>query len=141
MAQIFEIHPLDPQRRLVKQAAALLQKGYVLAVPTASSYAWVGQIGDKNAVNLAGQGVAGVGRYGKHWAFVQQGGGWRQQARLRVVGVDFKKLCHSVQSFNMFIGCFYAARRMRLASSSHTGVTPRGRGGRLPNSVCDSSGL
>ena len=51
MAQIFEIYPDNPQPRLLKQAAALLQKGCVLAVPTDSSYALVCQIDDKAAVD------------------------------------------------------------------------------------------
>ena len=34
MAQLFEVHPLQPQIRLLKQAAELLHKGCVLAVPT-----------------------------------------------------------------------------------------------------------
>ncbi len=51
MAQLFEIYPDNPQPRLLKQAAALLQKGCVLAVPTDSSYALVCQIDDKAAVD------------------------------------------------------------------------------------------
>lgn len=51
MAQLFEIYPDNPQPRLLKQAAALLQKGAVLAVPTDSSYALVCQIDDKTAVD------------------------------------------------------------------------------------------
>ena len=50
MAQYFEIHPDNPQPRLLKQAAALLQKGGVLAVPTDSSYALVCQLDDRDAV-------------------------------------------------------------------------------------------
>ena len=50
MAQLFEIHSDNPQPRLLKQAAALLQKGSVLAVPTDSSYALVCQIDDRAAV-------------------------------------------------------------------------------------------
>ena len=50
MAQLFEIHSDNPQPRLLKQAAALLQKGSVLAVPTDSSYALVCQIDDRTAV-------------------------------------------------------------------------------------------
>ena len=50
MAQLFEINPDNPQPRLLKQAAALLQKGSVLAVPTDSSYALVCQIDDRAAV-------------------------------------------------------------------------------------------
>ena len=51
MAQLFEIYPDNPQPRLLKQAAALLQKGCVLAVPTDSSYALVCQLDDKAAVD------------------------------------------------------------------------------------------
>jgi len=49
MAQFFEIHPDNPQPRLLKQAAALLTQGGVLAVPTDSSYALVCHLDDKTA--------------------------------------------------------------------------------------------
>ena len=49
MAQHFEVHPQNPQPRLLKQAAALLQSGGVLAVPTDSSYALVCRLDDKTA--------------------------------------------------------------------------------------------
>lgn len=51
MAQLFEVHPEHPQPRLLKQAAALLAKGGVVAVPTDSSYALVCQLDDKAAVD------------------------------------------------------------------------------------------
>jgi tRNA threonylcarbamoyl adenosine modification protein (Sua5/YciO/YrdC/YwlC family) len=51
MAQLFEVHPDQPQLRLLKQAAALLGKGGVLAVPTDSSYALVCHLDDKAAVD------------------------------------------------------------------------------------------
>lgn len=51
MAQYFEVHPQNPQARLLKQAAALLQQGQVLAIPTDSSYALVCALDDKNAVD------------------------------------------------------------------------------------------
>ena len=51
MAQYFEVHPENPQPRLLKQAAALLQKGGVVAVPTDSSYALVCHLDDKNAAD------------------------------------------------------------------------------------------
>lgn len=51
MAQLFEVHPDHPQLRLLKQAAALLGKGGVLAVPTDSSYALVCHLDDKAAVD------------------------------------------------------------------------------------------
>ncbi|MBF6631915.1 MAG: threonylcarbamoyl-AMP synthase [Comamonas sp.] len=51
MAQYFEIHPDNPQPRLLKQAVVLLQKGGILAIPTDSSYALVCQLDDRNAVD------------------------------------------------------------------------------------------
>ncbi len=51
MSQYFEVHPDNPQPRLLKQAAQLLQKGGVLAVPTDSSYALVCHLDDKAAAD------------------------------------------------------------------------------------------
>ena len=51
MAQYFEVHPDNPQVRLLKQAVALLDKGGVLAVPTDSSYALVCHLDDKAAAD------------------------------------------------------------------------------------------
>ena len=51
MAQYFEVHPDNPQPRLLKQGAMLLQKGGILAVPTDSSYALVCHLDDKDAVD------------------------------------------------------------------------------------------
>lgn len=51
MAQFFDIHPDNPQPRLLKQAVALLNKGGVLAVPTDSSYALVCHLDDKAAAD------------------------------------------------------------------------------------------
>jgi len=49
MAQYFEVHPQNPQPRLLKQAAQILQSGGVAAVPTDSSYALVCRLDDKSA--------------------------------------------------------------------------------------------
>jgi tRNA threonylcarbamoyl adenosine modification protein (Sua5/YciO/YrdC/YwlC family) len=51
MAQYFEVHPENPQPRLLKQAVSLLEKGGILAVPTDSSYALVCHLDDKTAVD------------------------------------------------------------------------------------------
>jgi len=51
MAQYFELHPENPQVRLLKQAAALLREGGVLAVPTDSSYALACHLDDKAAAD------------------------------------------------------------------------------------------
>jgi tRNA threonylcarbamoyl adenosine modification protein (Sua5/YciO/YrdC/YwlC family) len=49
MSQYFEVHPDNPQPRLLKQAAALLHAGGLAAVPTDSSYALVCHLDDKTA--------------------------------------------------------------------------------------------
>ncbi|MES2532522.1 MAG: L-threonylcarbamoyladenylate synthase [Pseudomonadota bacterium] len=51
MAQFFEVHPDNPQQRLLKQAVSLLERGDVIAVPTDSSYALVCHLDDKDAVD------------------------------------------------------------------------------------------
>ena len=50
MAQHFEVHPDNPQPRLLKQAAQILHGGGVAVVPTASSYALACRLDDKDAV-------------------------------------------------------------------------------------------
>ena len=50
MAQRFEVHPQNPQPRLLKQAAQILHDGGIAAVPTDSSYALVCRLDDKTAV-------------------------------------------------------------------------------------------
>nr|HET7859588.1 L-threonylcarbamoyladenylate synthase [Caldimonas sp.] len=49
MALYFEVHPLDPQPRLVKQAAQIVERGGVAAIPTDSSYALACHLDDKAA--------------------------------------------------------------------------------------------
>ena len=49
MAFLLNIQPDDPQPRLLRQAAELLRKGEVLAVPTDSSYALICHLDDKAA--------------------------------------------------------------------------------------------
>lgn len=49
MSQYFEVHPDNPQPRLLKQAAQILHDGGVCAVPTDSSYALVCHLDDKAA--------------------------------------------------------------------------------------------
>ena len=51
MAQFLQIHPDNPQARLLKQAVALLDGGGIVAVPTDSSYALACHLDDKNAVD------------------------------------------------------------------------------------------
>lgn len=49
MAQYFEVHPDNPQPRLLKQAAQILRSGGIAAIPTDSSYALVCHVDDKPA--------------------------------------------------------------------------------------------
>jgi tRNA threonylcarbamoyl adenosine modification protein (Sua5/YciO/YrdC/YwlC family) len=49
VAQHFEVHPQNPQPRLLRQAAAILQSGGIAAIPTDSSYALVCRLDDKAA--------------------------------------------------------------------------------------------
>ncbi|WP_374411882.1 L-threonylcarbamoyladenylate synthase [Hydrogenophaga sp.] len=51
MSQFFDVHPDNPQPRLLKQAVQLLERGGVLAVPTDSSYALVCHLDDKAAAD------------------------------------------------------------------------------------------
>ncbi len=50
MAQFFEIHPDNPQRRLIQQAVSIIDAGGVVIYPTDSSYALGCHIGDKTAM-------------------------------------------------------------------------------------------
>lgn len=47
MAIIYEIHPENPQERLLKQAVALLERGQILALPTDSSFVLACHLDDK----------------------------------------------------------------------------------------------
>ena len=50
MSQYFELHPLNPQARLLRRAADIVRAGGVIAYPTDSCYALGCHIGDKNAL-------------------------------------------------------------------------------------------
>jgi tRNA threonylcarbamoyl adenosine modification protein (Sua5/YciO/YrdC/YwlC family) len=50
MAQYFEIHPKNPQPRLIRRAVEIVRAGGVIAYPTDSSYALGCHIGDKEAM-------------------------------------------------------------------------------------------
>lgn len=52
MSQFFEIHPENPQGRLIHQVVEILDKGGVIAYPTDSSYAFGCHIGDKKAMEV-----------------------------------------------------------------------------------------
>jgi tRNA threonylcarbamoyl adenosine modification protein (Sua5/YciO/YrdC/YwlC family) len=50
MAQYFQIHPKNPQTRLIRRAVEIVRGGGVIAYPTDSSYALGCHIGDKAAM-------------------------------------------------------------------------------------------
>lgn len=50
MGQFFAIHPDNPQSRLLRQAAAIIEDGGILVYPTDSGYALGCQLGNKGAL-------------------------------------------------------------------------------------------
>lgn len=50
MTQYFEIHPENPQKRLIRQAVQIIHDGGVVVYPTDSSYAIGCHLGDKTAM-------------------------------------------------------------------------------------------
>ena len=92
MAQYFSVHPTNPQARLLRQAAAILRSGGVIAYPTDSSYAFGCRVGDiaaaqrirslrgiddKHHLTVVCRDLAEIGRYAvlDNWQFriVKQG--------------------------------------------------------------------
>jgi len=51
VSQFFQIHPDNPQVRLIRQAVDIIRSGGVLVYPTDSAYALGCQIGNKNALD------------------------------------------------------------------------------------------
>lgn len=51
MAQYFEVHPENPQARLIHQAVEIIHKGGVIVYPTDSSYALGCHLDDKQAAD------------------------------------------------------------------------------------------
>lgn len=50
MSQYFELHPVNPQLRLIRRAVDIVRQGGVIAYPTDSCYALGCHIGDKTAL-------------------------------------------------------------------------------------------
>ena len=50
MSQYFEIHPENPQKRLIGQAVSIIREGGVIVYPTDSCYALGCHVGDKQAM-------------------------------------------------------------------------------------------
>jgi tRNA threonylcarbamoyl adenosine modification protein (Sua5/YciO/YrdC/YwlC family) len=51
VSQFFQIHPENPQARLIRQAVDIIKGGGVVVYPTDSAYALGCHIGDKNALD------------------------------------------------------------------------------------------
>ncbi|HSG03903.1 MAG TPA: L-threonylcarbamoyladenylate synthase [Marinobacterium sp.] len=50
MSQFFQIHPDNPQKRLIRQAVEIINQGGVVVYPTDSAYALGCHLGDKRAM-------------------------------------------------------------------------------------------
>jgi tRNA threonylcarbamoyl adenosine modification protein (Sua5/YciO/YrdC/YwlC family) len=92
MTQTFQVHPVDPQPRLIRQAADVLRAGGVIAYPTDSSYALgchlddaaasrrirqIRGLGDAHRLTLVLRDLSEIGRFARldNWQFriVRQG--------------------------------------------------------------------
>ena len=51
LSQFFQIHPDNPQLRLIKQAAEIARQGGLIVVPTDCAYALICRLGDKKVMN------------------------------------------------------------------------------------------
>lgn len=60
MAQLFSIHPDNPQPRLIRQAATIVRSGGLIVYPTDSCYALGCHLGDKTALERM-RTIRGVG--------------------------------------------------------------------------------
>ncbi len=50
MSQFFQIHPVNPQARLIRQAVEIIRAGGLIVYPTDSSYALGCHVGDKHGM-------------------------------------------------------------------------------------------
>ena len=60
MSQYFQIHPDNPQRRLINNAVQMIRKGAVVAYPTDSAYALGCHLEDKKALDRIEDGSFGI---------------------------------------------------------------------------------
>src|SRR5690554_1281128 len=51
MSQFFQLHPDNPQKRLIDQAIQIIRSGGVVAYPTDSGYALGCSLGEKKAID------------------------------------------------------------------------------------------
>lgn len=89
MAQYFEVHPVNPQPRLIRQAVDILRRGGVIAYPTDSSYALGCHLGDKDAMER----IRAIRQVDKHHNFTLVCADLSQLAQYaRVSNSDFRLL-------------------------------------------------
>ncbi|BBL75224.1 L-threonylcarbamoyladenylate synthase [Methylomagnum ishizawai] len=50
MAQYFQVHPKDPQQRLIRRAVEIIRQGGLIVYPTDSGYAFACQLDNKDAL-------------------------------------------------------------------------------------------
>ena len=65
MSQFFDVHPDNPQIRLLRQAAQILHDGGLAAVPTDSSYAFVCHLDDKHHLTLLCRDLSELANYAR----------------------------------------------------------------------------
>lgn len=89
MAQYFEVYPVNPQPRLIRQAVDILRRGGVIAYPTDSSYALGCHLGDKDAMER----IRTIRQVDKHHNFTLVCADLSQLAQYaRVSNSDFRLL-------------------------------------------------
>jgi tRNA threonylcarbamoyl adenosine modification protein (Sua5/YciO/YrdC/YwlC family) len=55
MGEYLELHPVNPQVRLIRRAADMVRRGGLIAYPTDSCYAFGWHLGDKDALERVGR--------------------------------------------------------------------------------------
>jgi len=91
VAQYFEIHPVNPQVRLIRQAVEILHGGGVIAYPTDSSYALGCHLGDKAAMDK----ISRIRRLGQEHDFTLVCSDLSELANYaKVSNADFRLLKH-----------------------------------------------
>lgn len=100
MAQLFTVHPDNPQPRLIRQAAAMVREGDVIAYPTDSSYALGCHLGDKNASQRLRQ-IRGVDEH--HYFTLMCRDLSEISHYARVNNVQFRQIKHNTPGSYTFI--------------------------------------
>ena len=121
MSQYFEVHPENPQARLLKQAVQILHSGGIAAMPPPC----------RICTACFSSRACGFSGWTSKYCDM------RRLSRWRCDGADCKLTL--AQAPNQ--PSSYEGRWMRSCSASHTGVSVAGNAGSLPRSVWLSFGL